>query len=123
MSICHVGTSAEAACAPPSSRDLVGVRRDVYGSFYQTAIVQLHERKVCMARKVGEIIERDVTSGVSFGLQRSTGKMELSVLRAAQRVSFTVCSIYKLLLRYYSYRSVREKNNGRSSWFLRGDLG
>ena len=41
----------------------------------------------------------------------------------AQRVSFTVCSIYKLLLRYYSYRSMCEKKNGSSSWFLRGDLG
>ena len=29
----------------------------------------------------------------------------------------------KLLLRYYSYRSVCEKKNGRSSLFLRGDLG
>ena len=78
-----------------------------------------------MARKVGEIIERDVTSGVSVRLQlaMSTEKMEPSVLRVAQRVSFTVCSIYKLLLRYYSYRSMCEKKNGRSSWFLRGDLG
>ena len=27
-----------------------------------------------------------------------------AIRRATQRVSFTVCSIYKLLLRYYSYR-------------------
>ena len=48
------------------------------------------------------------------------------VLRAAQRVGFTVCSIYKLLLRYYSNCSIIimcEKKNRRSSWFLRGDLG
>ena len=51
---------------------------------------------------MGEIIERDVTSGVSFGSSNGI------VLRAAQRVGFTVCSIYKLLLRYYSYRRKRK---------------
>ena len=68
-----------------------------------------------MARKVGEIIERDVTSGVPFWLQQCIEKLEPSVLRAAQHVALTVCSIYKLLLRYYSNRSMCEKKNGRSS--------
>ena len=36
------------------------------------------------------------------------GENGTSVLRVAQRVSFTVCSIYKLLLRYYSYRKRTE---------------
>ena len=61
-----------------------------------------------MARKVGEINERDVTSvrAPAMYCVLYTGKIELSVLRVAQRVSCTVCSIYKLLLRYYSYHSI-----------------
>ena len=46
---------------------------------------------------------------------RSMEKMEPSVLRVAQHIAFTVCSVYKLLLRYYSNCSMCEKKNGRSS--------
>ena len=60
---------------------------------------------------------------ISISSHRARVKIVSIILRVAQRVSFTVCSIYKLLLRYYSYRSMCEKKNGSSSWFLRGDLG
>ena len=59
----------------------------------------------------------------SSNVLRSKEKLEPSVLRAAQHVALTVCFIYKLLSRYYSNCSMREKKNGHSSLFLRGDLG